>query len=152
VSDKDENQNFETELQETIESIDFLDDEAGAKLGAAVSSALQAGQKTAAKDAILEAQRTIDAETHRHRFLSENPDFEELQSKGEFQALKEKNPLHDDFSAFYAHKAARLERELAELKDKVGADPAPRFSRPKPKSQQERIASALAAARRAARR
>ena len=46
-----------------------------------------------------EASRTIDD------FKKQNADFEELRASGMLDAVRRQNPMHDDFSAYYALKA-----------------------------------------------
>ena len=46
-----------------------------------------------------EASRTIDG------FKKDNADFEELRVSGVLDTIRRQNPMHDDFSAYYAFKA-----------------------------------------------
>lgn len=55
-------------------------------------------------------QRDAEAGRIQDTFLSENPDFTELRDSGELQTLVASNPLHDNLSAYYAHKAQQAEQ------------------------------------------
>jgi len=48
-----------------------------------------------------EASRKIDD------FKKENADFEQARASGELDVIRQQNPMHDDFSAYYALKAQR---------------------------------------------
>jgi len=57
-----------------------------------------------------------DAESIQKDFLKNNPDFAELRDSGKLESIKqEAGGMHDDFSAYYAYKAAQeYERGKAE--------------------------------------
>ena len=50
-----------------------------------------------------ESSRTI------RNFKRTNPEFEEMRASGALDAVRQQNPMHDDFSAYYALKAQRSE-------------------------------------------
>ena len=55
-------------------------------------------------------QREAEAARIQDSFLKENPDFTELRDSGELQTIVASNPLHDNLSAYYAHKAQQAEQ------------------------------------------
>ena len=106
-------------IVEAYGKLDFLEDPDAASKGA--NLLLQAIRAT--KDEVMsEAQNKFssiltekEAEKLRTRFIEENPDFVEMQNQGVFQSMKTKNPLHDDFSAYYALKSAKASEQIAAL-------------------------------------
>ena len=169
-----------SKVLEEYGSLDFLDDDAAPKKGAELmKKAISLTAQMVKEDTLAEAdgkmrsmlqEKDVDAVTN--QFLDENPDFTDLQSQGVFQALKSRNPLHDDFSAYHAYKAEQamaqaqeLEQALAEAKkvanlaggdeatSKVFTKPSSEIrarQRPKPRSVSELKQSAMDAVLKAA--
>jgi hypothetical protein len=83
-----------------------------------------ASQKTQA--AINQARSESEAETIKSEFLKDHPDFYELQQSGALEEIKATSPLHDDFSAYFALKAAQAKEEGKKELERLmkGADPA----------------------------
>jgi len=104
-------------------SLDFLGDEDAPKRGAELmKQAIGLTARMVKEDTLKEADSTVrnllqekDFANVQNKFLDENPDFTELQRQGVFQALKSKNPLHDDFSAYHALKANNAMQQISEL-------------------------------------
>jgi len=169
-----------TALAEALASFDKLDfvadDDAPGKAAALLKDIVGLTAATTKEEVLGAATNEFgkvlterDNASIRDRFLSENPDFEGLQQDGTLMALKAENPMHDDFSAYYAHKAGALATQMSELQAEL--DEAKRIAnladgdagtssvftkqggasrngqRPTPKTRQERHASALEAVR-----
>lgn len=75
-------------------------------LTAEVSAANAVRQSEAKLQEILQNR---DAEAMQKRFIKKNPDFETLRDSGELEKVKQMDDgeMHDDFSAYYALKAAQ---------------------------------------------
>jgi len=160
-----------------LSKVDFMEDNAPAQVAQLMQKSIaltaQLASENAKRDAEQSTQQLLskkDEESMTNQFLEKHPDFKELQEQGAFQALKSKNPMHDDFSAYYALKAqqaaeqatvfqAELEK-AKEIANLAGGDAAtskvitkpgatPSGERPKPKSRAERRQSALDAVLRA---
>jgi len=169
-----------SQILDQYASLDFYEDDAAPKKGAELmKQAIGLTAQMVKEDTLAEADTKVrsilqekDMDTVTNKFLEQNPDFTELQSAGAFQALKARNPLHDDFSAYHAYKAdtamqqlSELQKELEEAKKvanlaggdegtskvftKPGAD-LRASPRPKPKSVSELKQSAMAAVMKAA--
>lgn len=108
-------------------SLDFYeDDSAGKKAAEILKKAVGLTAKMVREETLAEAENTVkgilqekDTDTMTDKFLETNPDFTELQGQGAFQALKTKNPLHDDFSAYYAYKSDQAMQHVAELESQL---------------------------------
>ncbi len=104
--------------------LDFVEDAKASQKGAELMQKAMAltAQKVKA-DVLAEAGGQVqnllqekDAASMMNSFYEANPDFAELQEQGAFQALKSKNPMHDDLSAYYEHRANTAQAEISELK------------------------------------
>lgn len=70
--------------------------------------------------AALQAQaREVEASKIQENFLKENSDFIELRDSGKLQEIMDSNPLHDVFSAYFAHKAQQVGLEVQSAVDKA---------------------------------
>lgn len=68
----------------------------------------------------LQAQaREAEAAKIQENFLKENGDFTELRDSGKLQEIIDGNPLHDAFSAYYAHKAMQVEVTVKDAVEKA---------------------------------
>lgn len=103
--------------------IDFVEDAEASKKGAALmQQAIGLTAKMVKEDTLSEAGAQVqnllqekDANVMMDKFHQANPDFAGLQEQGAFQALKDSNPLHDDFSAFYEHQSQESAGKISEL-------------------------------------
>lgn len=110
-------------LIDETRGLDLIDDEqAQQKFVDNISRALQVTAQMSKEDAFNAATAKFneilqerDSQAMTNAFLEQNPDFQELQNQGVFQAMKTKNPMHDDFSAYHAYKAQELAQKTAEL-------------------------------------
>lgn len=59
-----------------------------------------------------------EAKAIQSNFVKANPDFLELRKSGQLEALKAENPMHDDFSAYFAYKQRQT---LSDVDAKVKA-------------------------------
>lgn len=97
------------------------------------------------------------AETVQSEFIKNNPDFLELQKSGALEAIKQENPMHDDFSALFEYRARQAQEKLktgidqtkaeAEASTKVLKKPgaAIRDTKPKPLKSEAEMKSAMLA-------
>ena len=120
---------YQTKIDDIYEQIDNgkISLEEGLRQSNALTAALvetMSAQK--ASQTVKQVLAEKDAENVQKQFLKDHPDFTELQKSGAFEALKQSNPLHDDFSAYFAIKAAQAKEEgKAELERlQKGAIPA----------------------------
>jgi hypothetical protein len=83
--------------------------EAGMQQSNALTAEMTAAKITEQTNAHLQdTLQKRDAEAEQKNFLKNNPDFKELQASGAFEKIKNGpgGGMHDDFSAYYALKAA----------------------------------------------
>lgn len=103
--------------------LDFVEDADASKKGAALmQQAIGLTAKMVKEDTLSEAGAQVqdllqekDANVMMNKFYEANPEFSGLQEEGAFQALKDSNPLHDDFSAYYEHQAQESASKISEL-------------------------------------
>jgi len=99
---------YEKELStiyKALEDGDFSVEEALQKSNALTAQMVEAGTLSKAEARMQEILQSRDAQTVQGQFHKENPDFKELQQNGKLEEIKQTNPMHDDFSAYYAYKA-----------------------------------------------
>ncbi|MDD5538454.1 MAG: hypothetical protein PHF12_05770 [Candidatus Omnitrophica bacterium] len=116
-----------TKVFEEFGSLDFYEDDgAGKKAAAMLKKAVGLTAQMVRDETLAEAENSVrnilqekDTDTVTNKFLEQNPDYTDLQSQGVFQAFKAKNPLHDDFSAYYAHKADSAMQRVTELESEL---------------------------------
>jgi hypothetical protein len=81
---------------------------------------IEASSQQRIEQVMYEQQREAEASRIEEKFLSDNPDFVELRESGDLDTLISKNPMHDRFSAYYAHKLeAEQKAAEARVKDAV---------------------------------
>ena len=110
-------------VMEEYGALDFYNDESASKKGASLmKKAIGLTAKMVKEETLREADGAVrgilqekDWDSMKNKFLESNPDFTDLQAQGVFQAMKGKNPLHDDFSAYHAHKAESAMAKVEEL-------------------------------------
>lgn len=70
---------------------------------------------SAAKEEFARMERERSARSIQDQFLKDNPDFLAAQQSGTLTQIRQQNPLHDDFSAYWAHKAQQEAVSKAEV-------------------------------------
>lgn len=73
---------------------------------------IEASSQQRLESVMQEQRREAEAQRLQDKFLGENPDFKDLRDSGELEEVINVNPMHDTFSAYYAHKAAMLEQAV----------------------------------------
>ena len=68
-------------------------------------------------------QREAETARIKERFLSDNPDYTEVLESGELDPIMDSNPIHDEVSAYYAHKW-EAEKQANEKAVKTAVDKA----------------------------
>ncbi len=56
-----------------------------------------------------------NAESVQREFIKENPDFKTLLDSGQLDQIKSTNPMHDNFSAYFAYKAMQEKQNLSNV-------------------------------------
>jgi hypothetical protein len=108
-------------LQQFAE-VDLMDDGAEKNLSDLMKNAITLTAAVTKEQVLAETEGQVkgllaqkDEQAIQDKFFEENPDFKEMQSQGILRAVKEKNTMHDDFSAFFAAKADSLAAQVQEL-------------------------------------
>lgn len=67
----------------------------------------------------------LEARKIQEKFQEKNPDYPQVAQSGELDRYMAENPMHDQFSAYYAYKADQLAARLQEIEGRVqsGAKP-----------------------------
>jgi len=99
-------------LRAELDALEAAVAEGDMTIAEAIRKSSTISAQIATKEAVAEANRTFqqtlaqrDAEQVRKTFLDKNPDFETLRMNGTLAAVRQENPMHDDFSAYYAYQA-----------------------------------------------
>ena len=99
-------------LQAELEALEAAVAEGDITMAEAIRKSSTISAQIATKEAVAEANRTFqqtlqerDARETQRQFLKNNPDFEQLRNNGTLQQIRAENPMHDDFSAYYAYQA-----------------------------------------------
>jgi hypothetical protein len=103
-------------LQQKLEDGDISMAEALAKQ----RELIEAGAQQRIESYLTQQQRESEAKRLQDEFLKTNADFIELRDNGELEPIIATNPLHDNLSAYYAHKAQQAEAKAeAAVKEAV---------------------------------
>ena len=101
-----------------------LDVEEAMKQSNLLTAEMAAGKATeAANKTFSEKMKERDAMEAERRFNSKYTDFKEIQGSGALEAIKQDEPMHDDFSAYFVLKAQQAEekgKKTAQLADEAG--------------------------------
>jgi len=109
---------YEAKINEIYQQLDNGDISVEDALRQSNSLTAEMAQKNAdelASKKVQEALEEKDQETQMQKFFEQHPDFKQLQESGELDKVKQEMPgFHDDFSAYFAHKARTAEQEAYE--------------------------------------
>jgi hypothetical protein len=81
-----------------------------AEWGEEYSKLLESGTQQRIESYLSQQNRESEAKRLQDEFLKTNADFVELRDGGELEPIIAANPLHDNLSAYYAHKAQMAEQ------------------------------------------
>jgi hypothetical protein len=111
---KDEpEEDYDARISELIGQFDSGEVEGGEAMATIARFAMEKGVKTATS-AIRSELEQANAQKTEQAFHEANPDFKELAQNGTLNAIMQQNPMHDQFSAYFAHKAAAMQAKLDE--------------------------------------